>query len=213
MVALVDLYEFTERAIKVHRDYHLDRQYVIRDDEIVIVDEFTGRLAEGRKWRDGIHQAIEAKEKIQVTVPTGQAARITVQDLFLRYKHLAGMTGTAATSAKELRRIYKTPVVQVPTNRPPQRIKLADRVYGTMMAKFEAIVEEVVAVHEKGRPILIGTRSIDKSSILAKMLQAKGLEVQVLNAHEVAREADIVAEAGRPAGSRLPRIWQDVVPT
>ena len=198
MVALVDLYEFTERAIKVFRDYHLDRQYVIRDDEIVIVDEFTGRLAEGRKWRDGIHQAIEAKEKIQVTVPTGQAARITVQDLFLRYKHLAGMTGTAATSAKELRRIYKTPVVQVPTNRPPQRIKLADRVYGTMMAKFEAIVKEVVDIHAQGRPILIGTRSIDKSSILAKMLQEKGLEVQVLNAHEVAREADIVAEAGRP---------------
>ncbi len=106
--ALVDLYEFIERAIKVHRDFQLDRQYVVRDGEIVIVDEFTGRLAEGRKWRDGIHQAIEAKEGVEVTVPTGQAARITVQDLFLRYKRLAGMTGTAATSAGELRRIYKS---------------------------------------------------------------------------------------------------------
>ncbi|MFM8171917.1 MAG: hypothetical protein ACKN81_00080, partial [Pirellulaceae bacterium] len=138
-----DLYDYLERAIRVYRDYHLDRQYVVRDGEIVIVDEFTGRLAEGRKWRDGIHQAVEAKEAIEVTVPTGQAARITVQDLFLRYRHLAGMTGTAATSARELRRIYRTPVIQVPTNRPPQRVRLPDRVFGSMMAKFEAIVDEV----------------------------------------------------------------------
>ena len=197
IVALVDLYDFTERAIKVHRDFHLDRQYVVRDGEIVIVDEFTGRLAEGRKWRDGIHQAIEAKEQIEVSVPTGQAARITVQDLFLRYKHLAGMTGTAATSARELRRIYKTPVVQVPTNRPPQRQRLADRVYGTMLDKFEAIVEEVQEIHKQGRPVLIGTRSIDKSSILADMLRNSGIDVQILNAHEVAREAEIVSDAGR----------------
>jgi preprotein translocase subunit SecA len=197
MVALVDLYEYIERAIKVFRDFHLDRQYVVRDGEIVIVDEFTGRLAEGRKWRDGIHQAIEAKEKIEVTVPTGQAARITIQDLFLRYKHLAGMTGTAATSARELRKIYKTPVVQVPTNRPPRRTRLADRVYGTMLKKFEAIVEEVREVHAQGRPILIGTRSIDKSAILANMLRQHGIQPLVLNAHEVEREAEIVAEAGR----------------
>lgn len=199
IMPLVDLYDYTERAIKVHRDFHLDRQYVVRDDEIVIVDEFTGRLAEGRKWRDGIHQAIEAKEGIEVTVPTGQAARITIQDLFLRYKHIAGMTGTAATSARELRRIYKTPVVQVPTNRPPRRERLADRVYGTMLDKFEAIVEEVRSVHVQGRPVLIGTRSIDKSTILANMLREAGIDVQVLNAHEVAREAEIVSDAGRRA--------------
>jgi preprotein translocase subunit SecA len=197
LAALVDLYEYIERAIKVYRDFHLDRQYVVRDGEIVIVDEFTGRLAEGRKWRDGIHQAIEAKEKIEVTVPTGQAARITVQDLFLRYKHLAGMTGTAATSAKELRRIYKTPVVQVPTNRPPKRQRLPDVVFHDMTEKFKAIVEEVKGVHDKGRPVLIGTRSIDKSSILADMLRKAGMQVQVLNAHEVEREAEIVANAGR----------------
>ena len=196
LAALVDLYEYIERAIKVHRDFHLDRQYVVRDGEIVIVDEFTGRLAEGRKWRDGIHQAIEAKEKLEVSVPTGQAARITVQDLFLRYKGLAGMTGTAATSARELRRIYRTPVVQVPTNRPPKRKRLPDIVCPDMMTKFESIVQEVKEVHSIGRPVLIGTRSIDKSNILAKMLRDEGISVQILNAYEVAREADIVASAG-----------------
>lgn len=197
LAPLLDLYEYTERAIRCLNDYHLDRQYVIRDGEIVIVDEFTGRLAEGRKWRDGIHQAVEAKENLEVSVPTGQAARITVQDLFLRYKYLGGMTGTAATSAREMFRIYKTPVVQVPTNRPPRRMKLDDRVYGSMHDKFQAIVEEVKAIHAEGRPILIGTRSIDKSSKLAAMLKAEGLTTQVLNAHEVAREAEIVAEAGK----------------
>jgi preprotein translocase subunit SecA len=196
LAALVDLYEYTERAIKVHRDFHLDRHYVVRDDEIVIVDEFTGRLAEGRKWRDGIHQALEAKENIEVSVPTGQAARITVQDLFLRYKSLGGMTGTAATSAGELRRIYKTPVVQVPTNRPPKRKRLPDIVCPDMMTKFEAVVREVKEVHAVGRPVLIGTRSIDKSNILAKMLRDEGMAVQVLNAYEVEREAEIVARAG-----------------
>ncbi|MFN9914965.1 MAG: preprotein translocase subunit SecA, partial [Pirellulaceae bacterium] len=107
LASLLDLYEYIELAIRVLHDYHLDRQYVIREGEIVIVDEFTGRLAEGRKWRDGIHQAVEAKENIEVTVPTGQAARITVQDLMLRYQFLGGMTGTAATSAGEMRRIYR----------------------------------------------------------------------------------------------------------
>ena len=196
LAALVDLYEFIERAIKVHREYQLDRQYVVRDDEIVIVDEFTGRLAEGRKWRDGIHQAIEAKENIEVSVPTGQAARITVQELFLRYKRLGGMTGTAATSAREMRKIYKTPVVQVPTNRPPKRVRLPDIVCPDMMTKFQAIVEEVQTVHQVGRPVLIGTRSIDKSAILAKLLRDQGMAVQVLNAYEVEREAEIVARAG-----------------
>ncbi len=197
LVPLVDSYEYVERAIKVHRDFHLDRQYVVRDGEIVIVDEFTGRLAEGRKWRDGIHQAVEAKANVEVTVPTGQAARITVQDLFLRYKFLGGMTGTAATSAAEMRRIYKTPVVQVPTNRPPQRKRLPDVVCSDMMDKFRRIVSEVKPAHEVGRPILIGTRSIDKSNILANLLRDEGLAVQVLNANEIEREAEIVSMAGQ----------------
>jgi preprotein translocase subunit SecA len=201
-MGLVDLYEYTERAVKVHREFLLDRQYVVRPgdkgiDEIVIVDEFTGRLAEGRKWRDGIHQAIEAKEKIEISVPTGQAARITVQDLFLRYPHLAGMTGTAASSARELRKIYRTPVIRVPTNQPPRRKQLADRVFGSMAAKFEAIVGEIAEIHEQGRPLLIGTRSIDKSEILSRMLDEIGIEHQVLNANNVEMEAEIVAKAGQ----------------
>ncbi len=200
-MGLVDMYEYTERAVKVYREFLLDRQYVVRPgdkgiDEIVIVDEFTGRLAEGRKWRDGIHQAIEAKEGIEISVPTGQAARITVQDLFLRYPHLAGMTGTAASSASELRRIYRTPVIRVPTNRPPQRKKLSDRVFGSMHSKFEAIVQEIQEVHAQNRPILIGTRSIDKSEILSRMLDELGIEHQVLNANNVEQEAEIVAQAG-----------------
>ena len=183
------------------REFLLDRQYVVRPgdkgvDEIVIVDEFTGRLAEGRKWRDGIHQAIEAKEKIEISVPTGQAARITVQDLFLRYPHLAGMTGTAASSARELRRIYRTPVIRVPTNRPPRRKRLKDRVFGSMETKFEAIVKEIQEVHGEGRPVLIGTRSIDKSVILSRMLDEVGIAHQVLNANNVEKEAEIVADAG-----------------
>ncbi len=200
-MGLVDLYEYTERAVKVYREFLLDRQYVVRPndkgiEEIVIVDEFTGRLAEGRKWRDGIHQAIEAKELIEISVPTGQAARITVQDLFLRYAHLAGMTGTAATSARELKKIYRTPVVRVPTNRPPRRQRLPDRVFGSMTAKFEAIVEEIQQIHAEGRPILIGTRSIDKSEILSQMLANIGIDHQVLNANNVEKEAEIVADAG-----------------
>ncbi|MGB7323786.1 MAG: preprotein translocase subunit SecA [Rubripirellula sp.] len=200
-MGLVDLYEYTERAIKVHREFLLDRQYVVRpgdkgEDEIVIVDEFTGRLAEGRKWRDGIHQAIESKENIEISVPTGQAARITVQDLFLRYPHLAGMTGTAATSASELRRIYRTPVLRVPTNKPPRRTRLKDRVFGTMERKFQAIVEEIKEIHATGRPILIGTRSIDKSELLSRMLNELGIDHKILNANNVEQEAEIVAAAG-----------------
>ena len=169
-MGLIDLYQYIERAIKVDRDFHLDRQYVVKpgeqgEPEIVIVDENTGRLAEGRKWRDGIHQAIEAKEQIEVTVPTGQAARITVQDLFLRYKYLAGMTGTATTAAREFRKVYHKVVIPVPTNRPSQRKRLPDLVFGTSDEKWHAIVEEIRELHQEGRPVLVGTRSIDKSVI------------------------------------------------
>lgn len=195
-VGLIDMYQYTERAIKVFRDYHLDRQYVVREGEIVIVDEFTGRLADGRKWRDGIHQAIEAKEGVKVTVPTGQAARITIQDLFLRYRYLAGMTGTALTAAREFRKIYRTRAVRVPTNRPVKRIALPARVYGTAEQKWRAIVEEVKEIYSTNRPVLIGTRSIDKSEILSRLLADAGIEHCVLNANEIAKEADIVAMAG-----------------
>ncbi|MBW3598171.1 MAG: preprotein translocase subunit SecA [Planctomycetes bacterium] len=202
-VGLIDLYEYIERAIKVRRDFQRDRDYVVRrgkdgKEEVVIVDESTGRLAEGRKWRDGIHQAAEAQEGAPVTVATGQAARITVQDLFLRYKHLAGMTGTIITSAGEIRKIYKRAVVKIPTNRACQRTRLPDRVFGSGEQKWEAIVQEVKEMHEQGRPVLIGTRSISKSEHLSRLLQREGIEHQVLNAHRIAEEAEIVARAGQP---------------
>lgn len=196
-VGLIDLYEYMERAVKVSRDFLLERQYVVRDGEIVIVDEYTGRLAEGRKWRDGIHQAIEAKEGVEVTVPTGQAARITVQDLFLRYRKLSGMTGTAVSAAREFRKIYKCRVMRVPTNRPVQRHPMEVRVFGNSDAKWQAIVEEVETMEAAGRPVLIGTRSIAKSEALSNLLNEAGIEHQVLNAKEIAQEAEIVALAGQ----------------
>ena len=198
-VGLIDSYEFVERSVKVARDFLLDQHYVVSDEnEIVIVDEFTGRLAEGRKWRDGIHQSIEAKEGLEVTVDTGQAARITIQDLFLRYRELAGMTGTAMTSAREFRKIYKTLVVRIPTNRPVQRKAQPDRVFQSGETKWEEIAADIERTHAAGRPVLIGTRTIEKSELLASLLEARGIEHQVLNARHIASEAEIVAGAGQP---------------
>lgn len=194
---LTTIYEHVERAIKVKREMFLDRHYVVRDGQIVIVDEFTGRLGEGRKWRSGIHQAVEAKEGVEITFATNQAARITVQDFFLRYYRLAGMTGTAATSARELRKIYKCRVVPVPTNRPPIRQKLPTLVFGTTDDKWQAILDEIQILNQQGRPVLVGTRSIDKSETLSRLLQGKGIEHAVLNARHIAQEADIVAQAGQ----------------
>ncbi|MCC7086478.1 MAG: preprotein translocase subunit SecA [Pirellulales bacterium] len=196
-VGMLSLYDSIERALKAERAFILDRHYVVRDGEIVIVDEFTGRLAEGRKWRDGLHQAIEAKENVSVTIATGHAARITIQDYFLRYKRLAGMTGTAISSAGELRKIYQVQVVQIPTHRPPIRKRLPSRTFGTEDAKFAAIVEEVREMCDAGRPVLIGTRSIDKSEKLSKLLGGASVPHQVLNARHIAAEADIVTLAGQ----------------
>ena len=190
------IYEYAERAIKVSREMTRDRQYVVRDGEIVIVDEFTGRLAEGRKWRAGLHQAVEAKEGLEITFETGQAARITVQDFFLRYQHVGGMTGTGATSAKELLKIYKLRVIPIPTNKPPVRKRLKDRVFGTSEAKWAAIAIETAAMHAEGRPVLIGTRSIDKSERISQLLSEQGLTHEVLNANRLEQEADIVKRAG-----------------
>ena len=195
-VGMVDMYRYIERSILVEREYLLDRQYVVRDGEIVIVDEFTGRLSEGRKWQAGLHQAVEAKQGVEVTVATGQAARVTVQDFFLRYEKLAGMTGTAMDSAAELRRIYRCHVVPIPTNRPAIRQRLHTQVFGTEEAKWKAVVEEVCQLHEKGRPILIGTRSIDKSEVLSRMLAERGVTHQVLNANHIPEEAEIIKLAG-----------------
>ncbi|MGO8690118.1 MAG: preprotein translocase subunit SecA [Thermoguttaceae bacterium] len=196
-VGMVNIYHYIEQAIMVEREYTRDRQFVIRDGEVVIVDEFTGRLAEGRKWREGVHQAVEAKEGVEVTVATGQAARVTIQDFFLRYENLAGMTGTAMDSARELRKIYRCHVLPIPTNRPAIRQKLRTQVFGTAEQKWAAVVAEICQLHAKGRPVLVGTRSIDKSEHLSKLLAAQGIEHAILNAHRLAAEADIVAQAGQ----------------
>ena len=196
-IGMIALYEAVELAIRALCAFQLDRHYVIRNGEIVIVDEFTGRLAEGRKWRDGLHQAIEAKEGVKVTLATGHAARITIQDYFLRYPQLAGMTGTAVSSARELHKIYKLRVLPIPTNKPPIRQPLSTAIFGTMEAKERAIVEEVREIRQSERPVLIGTRSIDKSLRLSKLLKEAGIEHQVLTAHQVDKEAEIVASAGQ----------------
>ena len=195
---LIDIYDQVEMAIYVNQNYFADRHYVVRDGEVVIVDEFTGRLAEGRKWRAGIHQAIEAREGVEISVETGEAARITIQDLFLKYEALAGMTGTVANSAPELRSIYSVSVVDVPTNKPPQRVQMPALVFGSADKKWQAIADEVESMLAVGRPVLIGTRSIDKSEALSKILSARGIEHEVLNARHLDQEAEIVAAAGQP---------------
>ncbi|MBS0264196.1 MAG: preprotein translocase subunit SecA [Planctomycetes bacterium] len=190
------LYEFVERAILVSHNFLRDKQYVIRDGEIVIVDEYTGRISEGRRWQAGIHQAIEAKEGVSVTSETQLLARITVQDFFLRFPHLAGMTGTASPAAAELRQLYRLRVIPIPTHKPSRRERLPDRVYATADEKWQAVVTEATALQQTGRPVLIGTRSIRISEELSARLTAAGIEHAVLNARDPAAEAGIVARAG-----------------
>lgn len=192
-----DLQEQIEQALLVQNFYVRDRQYMVRDGHVVIVDEYTGRLAEGRRWRSGLHQAIEAREGLEISSESGTAARITVQDLFRKYSNLAGMTGTIARSATELERIYELRVAEIPTNRPPRRAAWPTIVVATEAAKWEAIVREVAEVHASGRPVLIGTRSIDKSERISSLLTAQRIEHAVLNARDLSREAEIIANAGR----------------
>jgi preprotein translocase subunit SecA len=202
-VSMLELYDAVELALRARIAFIRDRQYVIREkedgsgEEVVIIDEFTGRIAEGRSWRDGLHQAVEAKEGIEVKAGRGgHAARITIQDLFARWPHLAGMTGTIATSAGEIARTYDVGIAVVPTNRPAIRERLKPVVCRDYHEKLLKIVEDIKEVHASGRPILVGTRSIDKSEDLSKLLAADGLPHTVLNARNVATEAEIVAAAG-----------------
>ena len=194
---ILDVYEQIETAIFVSQNYQLDRHYVIRDEEVVIVDEFTGRLAEGRRWSNGIHQTIEANEGLEPGVETGESARVTIQDLFLKYEHIAGMTGTVANSGPELKKIYQVGVINVPTNKPPQRKRWKDSVFGTEAEKWTAIADEVAKLNRQGRPVLVGTRSIDKSEALANLLKQLGVEHEILNARHLSREAEIVEQAGQ----------------
>lgn len=202
-VSMLELYDSVELALRGKIAFIRDRHYVVRDkkdepgQEIVIIDEFTGRIAEGRSWRDGLHQAVEAKEGLEVkTGRGGHAARITIQDLFARWPNLAGMTGTIATSAGEIGRTYDVGIAIVPTNRPAIRQRLKPKVCKSYDEKLLEIVRDIKDVHITGRPILVGTRSIDKSEDLSKILASEGLTHTVLNARNVASEAEIVAAAG-----------------
>jgi preprotein translocase subunit SecA len=191
------LTRYMEAALKAQILYHRDRDYVVKDGEVVIVDDFTGRLMFGRRWSDGLHQAVEAKERVKVQQESITYATITLQNYFRMYDKLAGMTGTAVTEAEELHKIYKLEVVVVPTNRQMIRTDNDDLVYRTVSGKFEAVIEEIEEMNEIGRPVLVGTISIENSEYLSEMLKRKGIPHQVLNAKFHEREAHIIAEAGR----------------
>ena len=189
--------ELIVQALTVKEFYHCDKQYVVEDGKIVIVDEFTGRLMPDREWRDGIHQATEAKEQLEINPPKDTCARISFQRFFRLYRKLSGMTGTAAEAQREFWQIYHLPVVAIPTNRPCIRRHLPDRVFATEQAKWRAIVEEIRRLHQTGRPVLVGTRSVAASELLAKMLVEQNMDAQILNAVRHAEEAQIVAGAGK----------------
>jgi preprotein translocase subunit SecA len=194
--AMDKLYEHLEQALHAHHRFRLDQHYMIDKGKVVIIDEFTGRRMPDRHWREGLHQAVEAKERVPINLPADHAAQITFQSYFKLYKKLAGMTGTAAQNWWEIRRVYKIWVVCVPTNRPIQRAHWPDRVYPTEEAKFDAVVEEIVRLKAGGRAVLIGTRSVEKSEKLSEKLKAVGVEHQVLNARLHEQEAKIVEHAG-----------------
>ena len=185
------------QAIKARGVMKRDIDYVVRDGEVIIVDEFTGRLMIGRRYNEGLHQAIEAKEGVKVAAESKTLATVTFQNYFRMYEKLAGMTGTASTEADEFSEIYGLNIVTVPTNRPRQRQDMHDVVYKTVKGKYNAVIEQVVECHAKGQPVLVGTVSIEKSEILSRLLKAKGVPHNVLNAKNHEREAEIVAQAGK----------------
>jgi len=191
------LTRYLEAALKAHALYRADREYVVRDGDVIIVDEFTGRLMPGRRWSDGLHQAVEAKEGVKIQQESLTYATITLQNYFRLYDKLAGMTGTAVTEAEEFFKIYKLDVVIIPTNMDMVREDETDLVYRSERAKFDAVVEEIEEMHEIGRPSLVGTVSIEKSEYLSELLKRKGLPHEVLNAKHHEREANIIANAGR----------------
>ena len=186
-----------QQALKAHHLFHLNEQYIINNGEIVIVDEFTGRLMIGRRYSDGLHQAIEAKEGVKVREENKTYATITFQNYFRLYKKLSGMTGTAKTEEGEFRTIYSLDVIEIPTNKPVRRVDMHDRIFSTVEGKKKAIVREIVERHEKGQPILVGTVSVDKSEEISRLLIRNGVKHNILNAKNHEREAEIVAQAGR----------------
>ena len=196
--ANISLMHHLYAALRAHSLYHRDQQYVVQNGEVVIVDEFTGRLMAGRRWSDGLHQAVEAKEGVKIQAENQTLASITFQNYFRMYGKLAGMTGTADTEAYEFHQIYSLETVVIPTNRPMIRKDENDLVYRTAKEKFNAIIEDIRDCHKRGQPVLVGTTSIENSELLSKLLTDAKLPHQVLNAKQHAREAEIVVQAGRP---------------
>ncbi|MCX7912924.1 MAG: preprotein translocase subunit SecA, partial [Dehalococcoidales bacterium] len=186
------------QALSAHALYKRDRDYVVENGEVVIVDEFTGRKMYGRRYSEGLHQAIEAKEHVKVQRESATYATITIQNYFRMYQKLAGMTGTAETEAEEFYKIYKLEVTVIPTHKPMIRRDLPDLVYKTEAGKFRAVVGEIKRLHEQGVPVLVGTVSIEKSEHLRDLLKRQGISCQVLNAKEHVREGEIIAHAGEP---------------
>ena len=192
-----ELKHYVETAIKAHALYKRDVEYVVKDGEVIIVDTFTGRLMPGRRWSDGLHQSIEAKEGVSIRKEDQTLATITFQNYFRLYKKLSGMTGTAETEAAEFEKIYKLEIVVIPTNKPLLRLENPDVVYRTEKEKFKAVADDIATLHEEQQPVLVGTVSIEKSERLSAILQRKGVRHVVLNAKFHEREAEIVAQAGR----------------
>jgi preprotein translocase subunit SecA len=206
ILGVTDLYDpenpwahYISNAVKAKELFTKDVNYLVRNDEIVIVDEFTGRVLSGRRWSDGLHQAIEAKEGVTIQKETQTLASITYQNFFLLYPTLAGMTGTAKTEETEFEKVYKLQVTIIPTNLTSRRADLADVVFKQEIGKWQAVAEDTANMHEKGRPVLVGTTSVEKSELISKLLQEKGIEHNLLNAkpENVERESEIVAQAGR----------------
>src|SRR5436190_19088129 len=196
--AYVNLMHHLNAALRAHNLFFRDRHYVVQDGEVIIVDEFTGRLMPGRRWSDGLHQAIEAKENVSIQSENQTLASITFQNYFRMYRKLAGMTGTADTEAYEFQEIYGLEVVVVPTHMPMIRADRNDQVFRTAAEKYKAIIGDIKDCHERGQPVLVGTTSIENSELISGMLEKDKLAHQVLNAKQHAREAEIVAQAGRP---------------
>ncbi len=194
----IELMHHAQQALRAHTLYHRDVEYVVKDGQVIIVDEFTGRLMFGRRYSDGLHQAIEAKEGVRIEKESQTLATITFQNYFRMYDKLAGMTGTAKTEEAELTQIYNLPVVAVPTDRPMIRKDQPDLIYKHEKAKFKAVADEIEEAHKQGRPVLVGTRSIEKSEALSGLLRRRGVPHQVLNAKYHEKEAEIIAQAGRP---------------
>jgi preprotein translocase subunit SecA len=192
-----ELKHYVETAIKAHALYHRDVEYVVKDGEVIIVDTFTGRLMPGRRWSDGLHQSIEAKEGVKIRKEDQTLATITFQNYFRLYKKLSGMTGTADTEAAEFEKIYKLEIVVIPTNKPMLRLENPDVIYRTEKEKFNAVADEIAILHERKQPVLVGTVSVEKSERLSGILKKRGVNHAVLNAKFHEREAEIVAQAGR----------------